>query len=84
MADRIVAKIITNPSITSRTFVSRNIQATSIGISGGIAMADLSDVYIPESEKITGSLMTYDAELGGFVVLSEIASPNLKLVGGAF
>lgn len=84
MADRIIAKIITNPAIQSKTFVPRNIQATSIGISGGIAMADLSDVYIPESNKVTGALMTYDAETGGFIVLSEIQSPNLKLTGGAF
>ena len=84
MADRIIAKIITNPAIQSRTFVPRNIQATSIGISGGIAMADLSDVYIPEANRVTGALMTYDAETGGFVVLSEISSPNLKLTGGAF
>jgi len=83
MADRIVAKIITNPSVTATTFVARNIQATSIGISGGIAMADLSDVFIPETQKVTGALMTYDAERGGFVVLSELASPNLKLNGGS-
>jgi hypothetical protein len=84
MADRIIAKIVTNPAIQSRTFVPRNIQATSIGISGGIAMADLSDVYIPEANRVSGALMTYDAETGGFVVLSEISSPNLKLTGGAF
>ena len=84
MADRIIAKIVTNPAIQSRTFVPRNIQATSIGISGGIAMADLSDVSIPAANKVTGALMTYDAESGGFVVLTEISSPNLKLTGGAF
>jgi|AntAceMinimDraft_5_1070358.scaffolds.fasta_scaffold03592_5 hypothetical protein len=83
MADRIVAKVITNPTVTAKTFTPRNLQATSIGISGGIAMADLSDVVIPDSQRLTGALMTYDAERGGFVVLSEISSPNLKLNGGA-
>ena len=77
MADRIIAKV----------FTPRNIQArnVAIGVSGaGVNLADLADVVIPPANMVTGALMTYDAQTGGFIVLTEIDSPNLKLIGGAF
>jgi hypothetical protein len=74
MADRIIAKV----------FTPRNIQARSVGIGTGINLADLDDVVIPPANMVTGALMTYDAQTGGFIVLKDIDSPNLKLIGGAF
>lgn len=82
MSDRIVARILTTPNVKATAIGSSSVQASAIGVSGGIRMTDLNDVTIADA--VTGALMTYDATKGGFVVTSVIEAPDLKLVGGAF
>ena len=76
MADRIIAKVFTPRQIQARS--------VAIGVGTGVNLADLSDVVIPPANMVTGALMSYDAQTGGFIVLKDIDSPNLKLIGGSF
>jgi hypothetical protein len=85
MADRIIAKVFTPRNIQARSVApSPGVQASSVWLGSGLNLADLSDVVIPPANAVTGALMTYDAQTGGFIVLKDIDSPNLKLIGGAF
>jgi hypothetical protein len=76
MADRIIAKVFTPRQIQARS--------VAIGVGTGVNLADLADVVIPPANMVTGALMSYDAQTGGFIVLKDIDSPNLKLIGGSF
>ena len=76
MADRIIAKVFTPRQIQARS--------VAIGVGTGVNLADLADVVIPPANLVTGALMSYDAQTGGFTVLKDIDSPNLKLIGGSF
>lgn len=58
------------------------VQATSLAVSGGIAMSDLSDVDL--ENPVTGAVMTYDATEGKFKVVTDLASPNTRFIGGNF
>lgn len=60
----------------------KTIQAQSLAVSGGISMADLTDVDL--QEPVTGAIMTYDATEGKFKVKTDLDSPNTRLIGGAF
>lgn len=85
MADRIIAKVFTPRNIQARSVApGQDIQAKSVGIGTGFNLADMSDVVIPPANMVTGALMSYDAQTGGFTVLKDIDSPNLKLIGGSF
>ena len=60
----------------------KNIQASSLAVSGGISMADLTDVDL--EQRVTGAIMMYDADEGKFKVKTDVDSPNTRLIGGAF
>lgn len=82
-SDRIVAKILTTPSFRATAYANPNqVTAASIGVSSGVRMTDLQDVQVVDG--VTGALMTYNAEIGGFEVISRVEAQGLKLVGGSF
>jgi len=60
----------------------KQLQATSLAVSGGISMADLSDVDL--ESPVTGAIMMYDATEGKFKVRTDIDSPTTRLIGGDF
>lgn len=60
----------------------KTIQAQSLAVSGGISMADLTDVDL--EEPVTGAIMTYDANEGKFKVKTDLDSPSTRLIGGNF
>lgn len=66
----------------SVTGSSKTIQAQSLAVSGGISMADLTDVDL--EEPVTGAVMTYDAVEGKFKVKTDLDAPSTRLIGGNF
>lgn len=86
MADRIIAKVVSPREIQARSVSPIEIQARSVSIGVGLSinLSDMSDVSIPTANRVTGALLTYNAETGGFIVLKDIDSPNIKLIGGQF
>lgn len=79
----ITATIVQQQVITgSVAGAEQDIQAQTLSQGAGISMSDLEDVEI--TEKVTGALMTYNGETGKFEVLTDVASENTRLIGGAF
>lgn len=60
----------------------KTVQASSLAVSGGIGMADLTDVDL--TNPVTGAIMTYDATEGKFKVVTDLDSPATRLIGGNF
>ena len=83
MANRIIAKVVSPREIQARSVSPREIQVRSIGV-GWLNLSDMSDVTIPTANRVTGALLTYNAETGGFILVKDIDSPNIKLIGGQF
>ena len=83
MANRIIAKVVSPREIQARSVSPREIQVRSIGV-GLLNLSDMSDVTIPTANRVTGALLTYNAETGGFILVKDIDSPNIKLIGGQF
>ena len=85
MANRIIAKVVSPREIQARSVSPIEIQARSVSIGVGLLnLSGMSDVTIPTANRVTGALLTYNAETGGFIVLKDIDSPNIKLIGGQF
>lgn len=58
------------------------VQASSLAVSGGISMADLTDVDL--EQPVTGAVMMYDAAEGKFKVKTDIDAPSTRFIGGNF
>lgn len=78
-------KAVIAPSTNIRGSVSgtsKVLQAQALAVSGGISMADLTDVDL--EAPVTGAIMTYNAEEGKFKVITDIDAPTTRLIGGSF